>query len=438
MGILDGLLLPASFRGVPFAVKSTNTSVGRRVALHQYPGRDVPWAEDLGRDARRYRFRGFLVTDDIVYLGGPVQLQRLLLAAAAEKSGSGLLTHPTLGILQVSCLRCSIGEELDAGRYSEIDFEFVESGKKSFPSLLSSSSGLFSAANLMKVALVLDAVRVVAKIAGVGSARRDVGIVATSLTNSTQALALDATALHRMAAQLPGPFGRYAAGGNAGIDGDTPTAFTSATTITDLVAIASSSRVAVISAGATLTLAVQSTDLTAPAPIANAVTDLVQSLAAACADPSDVFRLLEQLIDDAAAIIAVSPGSAITTMFQRAAAAALVAAVQDYRPTSVEDAAALMIRLADLLDSLATQAADGGDDESFKAIRAGRVSVVQSLRNAAGTLAHVTTFEFGAPMPALAVAQRLYHDPARADSLVTQVDPRHPLFLPVSFQALAA
>ena len=96
MALLADGLLPASFRGVPFAVQASDAGIGRRIALHQYPGRDDPWAEDIGRQARRWRFRGFIVDSDVVFAGGPIQLQRTLLIAAFEAKGSGLLTHPTL------------------------------------------------------------------------------------------------------------------------------------------------------------------------------------------------------------------------------------------------------------------------------------------------------------------------------------------------------
>ena len=42
-------LRPASFRGVAFEVESHSESGGRRVELHEYPLRDTPYAEDLGK-----------------------------------------------------------------------------------------------------------------------------------------------------------------------------------------------------------------------------------------------------------------------------------------------------------------------------------------------------------------------------------------------------
>lgn len=436
MALLSHGLLPASFRGVPFAVQASETGGGRRIALHTYPGRDEPWAEDMGRAPRIYRFRAFIVDGDVVFAGGPIQLQRALLLAALEKSGSGTLTHPTLGILNVAVHAFSVGEDLGAGRMSSIDVEFVESGKKSFPSILSTSSGLLSAANLCTVALAVDGIRVLAAAIGAGGTRQDVSAAALGCAAQTETLGADATALYRLAAQLPGSYGRFAGGGNSGINGQSASPYTADTTITDLVGIASLARVTIATAASALTAAVASDDLTNAVDVPAAVSALVQALANACADPADAIRLLRQAAT-------YSPGSsasaqAVAGMFQRSAAAALVTAAGAYQPTSADDAAALMDSLAELLDDLATAAADAGDDQSYAALRSARAAIVKDLRARGGTLAHIATFEFGAQLPALALAQRLYRDPTRADQLVGQVNPISPLFMPSSFQALAA
>ena len=46
-------LRPASFRGVSFQVDVASLSAGRRVQVHEYPQRDQPWVEDLGRATRQ-------------------------------------------------------------------------------------------------------------------------------------------------------------------------------------------------------------------------------------------------------------------------------------------------------------------------------------------------------------------------------------------------
>ena len=57
-------LRPASFRGVPFVVLAGTVSAGRRLARHEYPQRDIPYMEDMGRRAREYKVEGSIICPD--------------------------------------------------------------------------------------------------------------------------------------------------------------------------------------------------------------------------------------------------------------------------------------------------------------------------------------------------------------------------------------
>ena len=87
-------LRPASFRGVPFFVDDTSTSTGRKIQLHEYPKRDLPYSEDLGKVSKSYAIRAFVVGEDCFE-------QRDALLDALEQEGSGTLVHPTLGTINV-------------------------------------------------------------------------------------------------------------------------------------------------------------------------------------------------------------------------------------------------------------------------------------------------------------------------------------------------
>jgi prophage DNA circulation protein len=433
MALLSKGLLPATFRGVPFAVRDTSTSFSRRLAVHQYPGRDLPYVEDLGRGARRFRFRGYIVAGDRVYLGGPVQLQRLLLIAAAEAKGAGTLTHPTLGVLNVNCEACEVGEDLGAGTYSEVQFSFVESGKKQFPSLLGATdAGIISGATIAKVAIATAAIRVIALVAGGGKRQP----VANRWAGKATQLAGDATSLNNLAARLPGSLGRYVSGATRGFTGRLAP-FPKSTTIADVISTASERRLAVSDAAAELAAIAATSDAEA---IAAATQALVEQLLAACADPADAIRLLAELARFAPAgtDIAAADVVALNALFRRAAVVALAEASAQYQPSSHDDAVRVMTIVAVLLDDEATTAADGGDQDVYARLRALRVAVIEDLRARGATLSPLRVFEQAAPAPAIVLAQRFYADPARADELVTQVDPIHPLFMPRSFTALAA
>lgn len=125
-------LQPASWRGVPFAVKGATLKVGRRVAIHEHPHRDDLWVEELGRTGRRISLTGFLVQD--AAYGGDVIAQRAAMIAACETEDDGELVHPSLGRITVSLLGFEC-EETELGRTFELQFSFIQSGQQQFTSL---------------------------------------------------------------------------------------------------------------------------------------------------------------------------------------------------------------------------------------------------------------------------------------------------------------
>lgn len=440
MPLFGGDLLPASFRGAPFAVLADDAQGGRRIALHQYPGRDDPWAEDLGRAARRFRFRGFIVDNDVVFSGGPIQLQRALLISAIEAKGPGLLTHPTLGVINVCVTHAAIGADLGASKMSTLDLEFVEAGKRQYPTAKSATSGLLAIANQVKAALVADGVRLIAEAASDGARRKDLQVTAATFTTKTIGLGADATALYRVAALLPGDFGRFASGSNAGAFGVSQSPFDSGTTIGDLIARSSALRAAISSATTAAGEAIDKSDLAFAPHIGSTAVALVESLAAACSDPADAMRLLGQLV----AFVSPRPelltpiGQAYAGMVRRTAAAEMVNAGARYQPSSADEASALIGQLATTIGGLAEEAADNGDDASFGALRAARGAVIRDLRTRGATLSGLRTWVMPVGLPAPALAQRLYRDPSRAGELIAQAGVPHPLFMPTDFTALAA
>ena len=83
-----------TFRGVLFGVRSQDSEGGRRVANHEYPGRDEPWAEDLGRKARTHNL-------EMILVGADYMQRRDKLVSALEEGGSA-----TLFILGWGVCRC--------------------------------------------------------------------------------------------------------------------------------------------------------------------------------------------------------------------------------------------------------------------------------------------------------------------------------------------
>jgi len=127
-------LLDASFRAVPFAVEKNTTKGGRRVANHQYPKRDKPYAEDLGRKQRGYTF-------DAYTLGANALGARDALITALEAAGAGTLIHPTFGTLRVQCEDWAVTEDLIKERgICRFSLTFVEAGDTPSPTVTADTS----------------------------------------------------------------------------------------------------------------------------------------------------------------------------------------------------------------------------------------------------------------------------------------------------------
>lgn len=180
--------------------------------------------------------------------------------------------------------------------------------------------------------------------------------------------------------------------------------------------------------------------------MANAAQALAASLLASCVNPADGVRLMASLASFVPnTVIPLSAqGTAMQTMqnatadlCRRAAVVAMARASINYQPSSYNDALTVRTQICDMLDDEILIAGDKGQDATFNALRALRVAVVQDLTARGADLASIKTFSFKACLPAPVLAMRLYADASRADELVTQANPVHPLFMPTSFQALA-
>lgn len=122
----DGrVLIGASFRGVPFFVEQVERRGGRRTVSHEFPLRDDPFIDDLGRRARQFPIEGYVVGDD--YL----DQKNALLAAVEDTAGPGELVHPYYGALRAICASYSVRESIREGRFATFSLEFQEAPAQS-------------------------------------------------------------------------------------------------------------------------------------------------------------------------------------------------------------------------------------------------------------------------------------------------------------------
>lgn len=132
-------LRPASFRGVSFYIAEVQIGAGRRLARHEYPQRDLPYLEDMGRKAREYKIEAYV-------LGADYMVGRDALLAAIEKPGPGQFVHPWHGTLVAVVQDCSLTESTQSGGYAKFSLTFVEAGKREAPSVRVDTAGQLKAA----------------------------------------------------------------------------------------------------------------------------------------------------------------------------------------------------------------------------------------------------------------------------------------------------
>ncbi|RMV05813.1 DNA circulation, partial [Pseudomonas coronafaciens pv. coronafaciens] len=156
-------LLPASFRGVGFFIEKAVVPVGRKGQLHEFPQRDEPYFESLGKQSQIHTLTAFIVGRDCFE-----QRDRLLQALEQEEAGE--LVHPWLGRLQVQVGECSVTHNLNEGGLVRLDLKFYPANPLKFPvstlntrrQLLGASESLLDSAlrRYRMVMATVDAVRI--------------------------------------------------------------------------------------------------------------------------------------------------------------------------------------------------------------------------------------------------------------------------------------
>jgi prophage DNA circulation protein len=171
---------------------------------------------------------------------------------------------------------------------------------------------------------------------------------------------------------------------------------------------------------------------TASDNLASGLAAVAEAIRTASNDPAVQIRLLTALADFSPA----SDPTGTAALCRRVALISLCRAVSNYVPSSFQDAMTLRSRIASLLDAEILAAADVGQSTTVQAFRTLRQQVSAYLTTEGGALPAVVRETLPGPLPALAVAYRLYADATRADDLIARVDPPNPNFMPISFEAL--
>lgn len=141
--------LPANFDGFPFHVEAGGTEGGNRIVTHSFPKKDVPYSENMGRRAREWTVRGYIIVYPHDSDGGLYQrdyrVARDNLRIRLDDGSPGVLQLPTFkrDPMVVVCTRYRLSEEEKSGGYCTFDMSFVEFGARPFTPQIDPSDALF-------------------------------------------------------------------------------------------------------------------------------------------------------------------------------------------------------------------------------------------------------------------------------------------------------
>ena len=385
-----------SFRGVAFRVLSQDTEGGRRVASHEYPGRDDPWPEDMGRKARTHSLELHIIGAD--YMAG-----RDKMLEALEKQGPSELVHPWLGKLNVQVETYRLRETTREGGMATFSVTFTEAGKRQFPSSAADTT--------TKVSLQADAARLASQqsFSDIFDVSGQPGWVSTA----AQSVLQQATnRINGLIQSFPG----------------IPTEISGALAdVNDLQ-------------GSLSSLILQ------PSSLASRIDSLMAGVSNIFSDPMTsvgVYRSLG-LFGDSSSLVAADllpavPATTLARKQQAANQAATVALVQQMSligeakaaslstPAASGDAITMRDDLAERLDVAATATAD---DTTYLALTDLRAAVVADLTSRAINLPRISHVTPETTLPALVLAHQVYGDAARDADIVSRNHVRNPGFVP--------
>ncbi|MDR1350843.1 MAG: DNA circularization N-terminal domain-containing protein [Zoogloeaceae bacterium] len=135
----------ARFRDFEFLTDSHDAKSGRRLAVHEYPGSEIPNVEDLGGKAWDWSVNAYFIGADYDY-------KRNEFLALLAEPGAAWLTHPWLGLLWARAREWSLAESNDKGGYCVVKVSFVPGGESPQPTLDKGDAARAAAGRLADVA----------------------------------------------------------------------------------------------------------------------------------------------------------------------------------------------------------------------------------------------------------------------------------------------
>lgn len=385
-------LFDASYRGVPFGVRENSRSGGRRVGVHEYPLRDTPLIEELGRAPRRFSVDAYIVGDDYARVR-----DRLIRRLESPSAGfpfrpGGILVHPTFGRVNVVPTSFREVESTEEGRMARIAIEFVEAGDTLQPS--SRNSHVDSVDNAGSAATTAAQADFAEGVSVAGQPEEVRAVLGTGLADLEAAITdLDV---------FGGP-------------------------VRDVQALTDSLR----------TLISRTADLVAsPATLAAEVITSLDSVLNAATDATTALEAYRTLLDfppilngglSTQAVQADANSTLLANLIQLGAAVGMSRAGARIDFASLQDALAVQEEIVLKLDELVEASPD---DETTFLIEKLRLEMIQAIPPPGQRLPELRSFTPRSNIPALVLAWNLYQDPTRDAELVSRNAVRIPLRIP--------
>ena len=142
-------LRKASYEGIHFDVDSATLSFGRRTVTHEFPQRDAPYVEDLGKATRQFSIQGFIVGDDFIDRSKRLIDKIESQVGTDRRANHGKLVHPWLGSLEVTPIDNPSITYDKAKRICTFTLTFLEAGNESTKKTTSWANQLLSKADAL-------------------------------------------------------------------------------------------------------------------------------------------------------------------------------------------------------------------------------------------------------------------------------------------------
>jgi prophage DNA circulation protein len=123
---------PANFKGAFFYCEVGTYECGHRLVIHEFPKKDKPYTESMGRRYYGFTVRGYCIQSQTQpdYRNG--QFGRNQLQEILDNGGKGMLQLPFQKPKEVMCRQYRMTEEDRRGGYVVFDMQFVEASELPF------------------------------------------------------------------------------------------------------------------------------------------------------------------------------------------------------------------------------------------------------------------------------------------------------------------